>query len=272
MDDHTSGLPLFATQANDTQSAIPYGYCQCGCGELAPIATMDSKKWGHVKGQPMRCRKGHRAHGNHPRHEPNPSGLCMCGCGQLAPIAKKTDAGLGNIQGKPVRFILGHTHMWEKGASARTTHKMSSTKDYKYWLSIKRRCYRSRESSYKNYGGRGIKMHESWVKDFLTFNTYVAQLADYGTEGYSLDRIDNDGDYEPGNVRWVNRLTQSNNKRTNRYIEFHGEIHTATEWGRILNISGEVINQRIRNGWTTERALTTSVQVRNPAKPGAVNF
>lgn len=245
--------------------------CECGCGQPTPVAVRNDKRHGHVKGQPTRFARGHSRRCHPPTEGGNPSGLCMCGCGQPTALAKQNDTKMGYVQGKPVHFLPGHSQGIRLAIASRTKHGMSSTKDYKYWLSIKRRCYGSREISYKNYGGRGIKMHESWVNDFLAFNAYVTQLPNYGIKGYSLDRIDNNGDYEPGNVRWVDRLAQSNNTRLNRYIEFHGEIHTSTEWGRILNISGDVINQRIRNGWTTEKALTTPVQVHSSTKPGHVS-
>jgi hypothetical protein len=103
------------------QSNIPYGYCRCGCGQLAPIAKVTRHKAGHVKGEPIRFISGHRNTKRYFLADPNPSGLCMCGCGQLTNIAKLTDVRSGSVAGKHTRFLPGHfrtiplaVRFWEK--------------------------------------------------------------------------------------------------------------------------------------------------------------
>lgn len=93
------------------------------------------------------------------------------------------------------------------------THGMSQSPIYRKWHDMKTRCYYSGNISYKNYGGRGITVCEEWRNSFQAFYDYVSQLPHYGEPGYSLDRIDNDGNYEPGNVRWATKLMQMNNRR-----------------------------------------------------------
>lgn len=88
--------------------------------------------------------------------------------------------------------------------------------NYEKWRGIKKRCYTPSNSAYPNYGARGIGMYERWadnVDGFELFDSYIRDLNDYRKPGYSLDRIDNDGNYEPGNLRWVDRQTQNLNTR-----------------------------------------------------------
>jgi hypothetical protein len=89
----------------------------------------------------------------------------------------------------------------------------SSKKTYNIWQGIKQRCYNPKNTSYKNYGARGIKMDIDWIDDFQAFFQYVSKLDHYNEEGRTLDRINNDGDYTPGNIRWATAKEQANNKR-----------------------------------------------------------
>jgi len=84
---------------------------------------------------------------------------------------------------------------------------------YNRWWAVKMRCTNPAVKGYANWGGRGIDVCSEWFYDFWAYATYVEALDNYGREGYTLDRIDNDGDYEPGNVRWADRSTQNLNKR-----------------------------------------------------------
>lgn len=94
-----------------------------------------------------------------------------------------------------------------------TIHGLTRTKEYFIWSSIKQRCYNINNKAYKNYGGRGIKMYMGWIDDPEYFIEYIKSLPDYGKEGYTLDRINNDGWYEKGNLRWDDRTTQAINRR-----------------------------------------------------------
>lgn len=96
---------------------------------------------------------------------------------------------------------------------AATTHGLRDNKLYGTWLNMKARCYNSRRQDYVLYGGRGIGICESWRDDFKNFHDYVTKLPHFGENGRTLDRIDNDGNYEPGNVRWATGHTQSTNRR-----------------------------------------------------------
>jgi hypothetical protein len=129
---------------------------------------------------------------------------------------------------------------------------MSGSSEWSAWGCAKSRCYRRSDPQWKNYGGRGITMCDAWRNDVGIF------LRDMGPrpEGYSLDRINNDGPYAPGNCRWATPKQQSNNTRRNRVIEFRGERHNVTEWAAILNLNYGLLKRRLGRGWSTERALT----------------
>jgi len=127
---------------------------------------------------------------------------------------------------------------------------------YSSWARMMNRTRPTDPRSAK-YADRGITVCEEW-KDFRNF------LRDMGTRpdrSYSLDRIDNNKGYEPGNCRWATREEQGNNKRNNRCLEFRGETLTAVGWSRKLGIPYKTLMERLRRGWPIERALTAPVQV-----------
>lgn len=109
-----------------------------------------------------------------------------------------------------------------------------------------------KSASYPNYGGRGIKVCERWM-DFDNF------LADMGErpEGLEIDRKDNDGNYEPGNCRWATIKQQCNNTRYNHKITYNGKTLNLVEWASVLGMKKGTLGNRLKRGWSIERALTT---------------
>jgi len=121
---------------------------------------------------------------------------------------------------------------------------------YGIWNSMRTRCENPKAHAYPSYGGRGIKVCERW-HDFMNF------LEDMGepSKGMSLDRIDNDGNYEPDNCRWASTSEQQRNTRRNHFLEFKGERKTVAEWANIVGLTGATIYKRLKRGWTIEDAL-----------------
>jgi hypothetical protein len=127
---------------------------------------------------------------------------------------------------------------------------------YRAWEAAKRRCTNPKDPAYPRYGGRGIRMCARWLDDPSTF------LADMGKpeDGACIERVDNNGDYEPSNCVWADATAQARNRESSRLIDFRGETMTLAEWGERTGLRPYTISMRLdRYGWSVERALTTPV-------------
>lgn len=115
------------------------------------------------------------------------------------------------------------------------------------------RCYRRENKSFQDYGGRGITVCDLWRRDFAAFLSDMG----YRPAGTSLDRIDVNGHYELGNVRWADRVTQARNVRDVRRILALGQARTLAEWADVTGIDKRKIHNRIHQlGWTPDRAVS----------------
>lgn len=129
------------------------------------------------------------------------------------------------------------------------------TGTYQAWSAMKKRCSNPDHPSYQDYGGRGISVCERW----LSFENFLADMGEKPT-GLSLDRENNDADYTPGNCRWATMRTQNNNKRSNTLLTLNGITHSIATWSEITSIKDCTISERLRNGWSVERTLTTKTR------------
>ncbi len=120
------------------------------------------------------------------------------------------------------------------------------------------RCVNPNYRDYYLYGGRGISVCADWqdAAKFIAWAEKSGFVENKKRGACTLDRIDVNGDYEPLNCRWVDMKTQSNNKRTNIYIEIGGAVKTATEWAEIYGIDPKLVHCRIARGWDGVRAVT----------------
>ena len=135
-------------------------------------------------------------------------------------------------------------------ALAATTHGQSKTLQYIAWQLMIDRCNNPNNQAYKRYGARGISVCERW-------KIYDNFFKDMGPrpDGMSLDRINNDGNYEPSNCRWATQKEQMRNTSTNRRIKVFGVEKTLAEWSEFSRIPRSRIANRLRYGWTNERAI-----------------
>lgn len=160
--------------------------------------------------------------------------LCKCDCGNTK-VIRGTHLVAGKIKSCGCISI-------EKVKQRQITHNLSKTRLYHIYRGIKSRCYNPKNECYRIYGGRGITMCEEWKNNFLSFYNWA--INNGHREDLSIDRINNDGNYEPNNCRWATPKEQSNNTRRCIYVTYNNETHTITEWGRILNIDADTLLTR----------------------------
>jgi hypothetical protein len=126
---------------------------------------------------------------------------------------------------------------------------------YATWCGMIQRCEYAKAAGYARYGGRGIRVCDRWRHDFAAF---LADMGPRPTPRHTVDRVDNDGNYEPGNCRWATRTEQRNNIPGRLvWLTLNGETHTVTEWARLRGIDSFTLFRRVYRGWTPERALVT---------------
>lgn len=130
----------------------------------------------------------------------------------------------------------------------RVKHAMAKSKEHRAWLAAKQRCFNPKNPQYKNYGARGISMHPEWVDDFDAFYRHIGPAPGEGRR-VSIDRIDNDGNYEPGNVRWSTSIEQQlGNRRVTRRVGIGNEAKTLAEIAETSGLPYTTLDGRWRNG------------------------
>lgn len=134
----------------------------------------------------------------------------------------------------------------------------TQTPTYRSWASMWYRCLHKNATGYENYGGRGILVHLRWL-DYQLF------YADMGPrqEGTSLDRIDPNKGYCPGNCRWATTKVQLRNKRNTRYLTFNGVTKCLTDWEEHHGLPNGILRQRLNKGWAGDRLFQRSQQHMN---------
>ena len=136
------------------------------------------------------------------------------------------------------------------------SHNMSGTSEHNTWLSMKQRCFNPNHKFYSDWGGRGITVCDRWKNSFEDF---FADMGSRPSSKHSLDRIDNDGDYQKDNCRWSTRVEQANNKRNNRLITIGCVTLNLKQWTTEMGFGEKVIFDRLKMGWSESDAVLTPV-------------
>lgn len=171
--------------------------------------------------------------------------LCFCDCGTERHV-------------DPAKLRTGQTvscgcYAAQRASQNNRTHGMSRSSVYHIWSSMKARCDHPSTRNFADYGGRGISVCDRWRDSFEAF---YEDMGPRPTPQHSIDRIDVNGNYEPGNCRWATRLEQGSNKRNNRLVEVRGQVMTLAEACRLSPLGRNSILARIEGGMSAEDALS----------------
>lgn len=129
---------------------------------------------------------------------------------------------------------------------------MTLSAEYKVWRGMKTRCYNENEKAYPRYGGRGIKMSDSWRDSFESF---FSDMGARPSDLHTIERVDNDRGYEKGNCVWATMLEQCRNRSSSLHISYEGETLTLSEWSRRTGVKESTIALRLKKGWDIGIAL-----------------
>lgn len=167
--------------------------------------------------------------------------ICQCDCGTIKDIA------YGNLINKnsPIKSC---GCLFPGGNNYR--HGGRYMRAYRIWKHVKNRCFNKNDRNYRRYGGRGITMCERWRNSFPLF---LEDMCGECPPGYSIERIDNNGNYEPANCKWIPHREQAKNREVSRKFTINGETKTKPQWCDIFGLSTKTVSARIRLGWPEER-------------------
>jgi len=138
-------------------------------------------------------------------------------------------------------------------------HNMTGTKLYRVWKGMRDRCNKENSCNYFRYGARGIRVCEEWQGDNGFQNFYDWSMENGYKNGLWIDRIDNNGNYEPSNCKWSTPKEQGNNRRVTVYYTIDGVSKTASQWSEISGVRPSVIRSRIYRGWDVKKAVFQKV-------------
>lgn len=189
-----------------------------------------------------------------PQH--NRKWICKCDCGTVKSVYANN-----LTRGKTVSCGC---HKREVTINRNTTHGKAHSRLYFVWSNMRRRCNDPKNNRYSSYGGRGIRVCDAW-NDFQTFYEWAMKSGYDDTAKYgecTLERIDVNKGYEPDNCTWTDIKNQCNNRTLNVLLTFNGKTQNITQWEHELGFSKDRLANRLRKGWTVERALTTPLKVR----------
>lgn len=171
--------------------------------------------------------------------------MCKCSCGKTK-IVRSCHLRSGTT-------TSCGCYQKEIASKVNSTHNSSKTRIYNEWSHMKKRCYWKNYKGRKYYADKGIEVCDEWKNSFETFKNWA--LNNGYSDDLTLDRIDINKNYEPGNCRWTNKFVQSNNRSINRIVEYHGEKGVYEGMCRKLNVNQTTIRSRMKKGYSFEDAV-----------------
>lgn len=190
---------------------------------------------------------------SYPKGKRRATTICRCDCGKSGVFVNKY---LLNGQTQSCGCLAV-----DRFVERSTSHGKSDTREFNIWLGIVSRCKNENVRQYHDYGGRGITVCERWLSSFEAF---YEDMGPSPSVKHSIDRRDNNGNYEPSNCRWATKLEQANNCRSNCMMTFYGKTMSRQMWSRISQVKAATIARRLALGWNEKQAVWTP-----PLKPGA---
>ena len=189
---------------------------------------------------------------SHVDHRKNAVWRCLCDCGNQAEVPTSSLRSGNTTSCGCLHRELTAKRSRKHGAAARG----KTSRLYVIWQAMRQRCHDPNFKSYPNYGGRGISICPEWA-EFESFRKWA--LANGYRKDLTIDRINNDGDYEPANCRWVSLADQAANKRNTHLITFQGRTQHLAAWSRELGIDHSLLRYRLAR-WGVERAFKTPIR------------
>lgn len=174
---------------------------------------------------------------------------CVCKCGTRRIVRSNS-----LINGNTTSCGCYHREQLSQRA---TTHGGLKIPGYFSWAKAKRRCTTPTNPDYPNYGGRGIKMCDRWLNDFAAF---LADMGPRPSSAHTLDRIDVNRDYEPGNCRWAVSAVQSRNTRRNVRVIYDGKLMCLTDAATLAGLCVGTVEWRRRSGWPESKWFVPSTR------------
>jgi hypothetical protein len=183
---------------------------------------------------------------------------CRCDCGAESVVRSQ---GLRTGRTRSCGCLVR-----ERIRTLRRTHGRSRTPEYVIWSGMKGRCTNPTNTAFPRYGGRGITVDPRWV---ASFDAFLADMGPRPSQAHSIERLDNDGPYAPGNCVWADRVTQNRHRRSNVLLTVRGRTQTVSAWAAEVGVPPYRIRQRLRAGASAEWALRLEIgpsgkRYRNP--------
>jgi len=186
-----------------------------------------------------------------PRAGAGPSSSCRCACGAIVTVRNNF-----LVWGRTLSCGCLRRETSGKVGERNRTHGRTQTPEYRAWHGARGRCRNPTDRQYAYYGGRGITVCAEWDD----FEVFFRDMGPKPSPRHSLDRIDNDGPYAPWSCRWATATEQLRNRRTTVRLTHEGQSLTLVQWSAVTGIPYTVLKDRVRYGWSAERALSQPVQ------------